>query len=156
MLSYKIIHDKQGKAQHIETQLHGKALLKIPQLNKGTAFSQEERKVFRLSGKLPSRIETLEEQVKRTYEQFCSYKTKLQQHIFLNNLHETNQVLFYKLLNLHLTEMLPIIYTPVIGAAVISYSLEFRHPRGLCINYQDVDRIEEILENPCMCVYGCV
>lgn len=129
------------------TSITGKHLLTTPQLNKGTAFSQNERHLFGLLGKLPNRVETLEEQVKRAYCQYSNYKTRLQQNIYLNNLHDKNQVLFYKLLSCYMAEMLPIIYTPIVGTAVKSFSREYRQPRGLYISHTEQDHLPEIMNN---------
>lgn len=147
MLNFKINRDKQTGESYIETSLCGKPLLTTPQLNKGTAFTLEERKEFGLLGKLPYRVETLDEQVKRAYLQFSSYTTRLQQNIYLNNLHDKNQIIFYKLLNRHLSEMLPTIYTPIVGTAVKRFSHEYRQPRGLYISHYDKKHIKEIIEN---------
>jgi malate dehydrogenase (oxaloacetate-decarboxylating) len=142
---FKLTLSNQQKV--IETRLTGKALLSIPQLNKGTAFTQEERETFGLLGKLPYRIETLDEQVKRAHCQFTRYQTSIEKNIYLNELHDTNQVLFYKLVLENLEEMIPIIYTPTVGDAVMNYSEEFRRPRGLCISYPERFKIREILKN---------
>lgn len=147
MLDFRITHDPKTHEEVIETSLFGKALLTIPQLNKGTAFTPQERQMFGLLGKLPFRVETLDEQVERAYEQYSSYKTRLKKHIYLTDLHDKNQVLFYKLLSVYLSEMLPIVYTPIIGKAVKRFSREYRQPRGLYITYSDKDRIEEIMAN---------
>ncbi len=148
MLDFKYVRDKATAEEWIETSLTGKLLLNIPQLNKGTAFSAEERHIFGLLGKLPAQVETLEEQVNRAYLQHQAYTdSPLQQNIYLNNLHDKNQVLFYKLVSNHLTELLPLIYTPVVGSAVKEYSREFRQARGLYIAYPYGDRIDEILDN---------
>jgi len=148
MLDFKLIKNPASHEEWIETTLAGKLLLNIPQLNKGTAFTEAERHTFGLLGKLPAQVESLEEQVNRTYLQFKAYTdAPLQQHIYLNNLHDKNQVLFYKLVSVHLAEMLPIIYTPTVGAAVKKYSREFRQARGLYIAYKYQHRIEEILDN---------
>ncbi len=147
MLDFKLNRDKQTGELYIETSITGKPLLTTPQLNKGTAFTQEERKAFGLLGKLPNRVETLDEQVKRAYLQYASYTTRLQQNIYLNNLHDKNQVLFYKLLSRHLGEMLPTIYTPIVGTAVKRFSHEYRQPRGLYIAHTDKNQIEEIIKN---------
>lgn len=125
----------------------GKALLTTFLLNKGTAFTYEERVELKLLGKLPTKIETLEEQLMRAYRQYSKYRNPLQKHIYLNNMHDKNQILFYKLVSDHLIEMLPIIYTPTVGLAVKSFSQEFRQPRGLYISYPDQDKIDFILEN---------
>ncbi|KGP62863.1 malate dehydrogenase [Legionella norrlandica] len=147
MLDFRLNRDPQTGELYIETSLCGKPLLTTPQLNKGTAFTQEERKEFGLLGKLPNRVETLDEQVKRAYLQYSGYTTRLQQHIYLNNLHDKNQILFYKLLSRHLGEMLPIIYTPIVGTAVKRFSHEYRQPRGLYIAHSDKNQIEEIINN---------
>lgn len=147
MLDFKLIKDPKTQEEWIETSLSGKLLLNIPQLNKGTAFSEEERHQFGLLGKLPAQVESLDEQVKRTYLQHKAYRSPLQQNIYLNNLHDKNQVLFYKLVSEHLAEMLPIIYTPTVGKAVKEYSRQFRQARGLYIAYKYRNRIAEILDN---------
>ncbi|MDP3268669.1 MAG: NAD-dependent malic enzyme [Legionella sp.] len=147
MLDFRLNRDEQTGEMYIETSLTGKPLLTTPQLNKGTAFTHEERKEFGLLGKLPNRVETIDEQVKRAYLQYSSYTTRLQQNIYLNNLHDKNQILFYKLLSRHLGEMLPTIYTPIVGTAVKRFSHEYRQPRGLYIAHSDKNQIEEIINN---------
>jgi malate dehydrogenase (oxaloacetate-decarboxylating) len=147
MLDFKHIKNPKTQEEYIETSLAGKLLLTIPQLNKGTAFTEQERHIFSLLGKLPAQIETLEEQVKRTYMQVQGYTTPIQKHIYLNTLHDKNQVLFYKLISEHVEEMLPLIYTPIVGQAVKEYSREFRQARGLYIAYPHRNQIEEILDN---------
>jgi len=147
MLDFKMVRDKETNELVISTSVTGKHLLNSPQLNKGTAFTLNERREFKLLGKLPNQVETLEEQVKRAYIQYASYKTKLKQNIYLSNLHDKNQILFYKLLSNHLSEMLPTIYTPIVGTAVKHYSREFRQPRGLYISYADQNQIDAILDN---------
>lgn len=147
MLDFSIEHDKKTGEHYLETSLSGKPLLTTPQLNKGTAFTRDERKDFELLGKLPDHVETLDEQVKRAYLQYSAYTSKLQQNIYLNNLHDKNQVLFYKLLSRYLSEMLPTIYTPIVGTAVKRYSHEYRQPRGLYIAHTDRSEIATILAN---------
>lgn len=147
MLDFNFLRDPITNAPYVETSLSGKPLLTIPQLNKSTAFTNEERELFGLLGKLPNRVETLEEQVNRAYLQYLSYTTRLQQNIYLNNLHDKNQILFYKLVSCYLTEMLPTIYTPIVGAAVKRFSHEYRQPRGLYISHFDEDKLEEIICN---------
>lgn len=147
MLNYTIQRDHKSGEEWIETDLRGKALLTTLLLNKGTAFTYEERCALGLLGKLPYKIETLEEQVVRAYHQYKKYHSPLQKQIYLNNLHDKNEVLFYKLVITHLTEMLPIIYTPIISLAVKAFSHEFRQPRGLYISYPDKDNMTMILKN---------
>jgi malate dehydrogenase (oxaloacetate-decarboxylating) len=147
MLLYELHQDPMTGEEWIETDLKGKALLVTYLLNKGTAFTSAERYALRLLGKLPSKIETLDEQIVRAYHQYKKYKSDLQKHIYLNNLHDKNEVLFYKLVSDHLVEMIPILYTPSVGQAVKAFSHEFRQPRGLFISYQDQDNMDLILEN---------
>lgn len=147
MLDFKINRDPETHEYYIETTISGKQLLTVPQLNKGTAFSAEERFEFGLLGKLPHRIETLSEQVSRAYIQYRSYQESLHRHIYLNNLHDKNQILFYRLVSLHLEEMLPIIYTPVVGKAVQNFNREYRQPRGLYITHLDIEKLNLILSN---------
>ena len=147
MLDFKISRDDETGELYIATSIYGKPLLTTPQLNKGTAFTQEERRAFGLLGKLPHRVETLDVQVVRAYLQYLSYTTRLKQNIYLNNLHDKNQVLFYKLLSRHLAEMLPTIYTPIVGTAVKQFSREYRQPRGLYIAHSDQNQLDEIIEN---------
>lgn len=145
MLDFTIKTDPATGKKWIETSLQGKLLLTTPQLNKGTAFTQEERHLFGLVGKLPAHKETITDQVNRAYLQYQSYNSPLQKNTFLNQLHDTNQVLFYKLIQHHEAEMLPIIYTPTVGLAVEKFSREFQQPRGLYISYENRHEIAEIL-----------
>lgn len=147
MLDFKIKKDPPHNLKYLETSITGKALLTTPQLNKGTAFTAEERDTFDLTGKLPIYIESLEEQVARTYVQYLDYETPLQKNIFLNKLHDTNQVLFYKLVQHHESEMIPILYTPTVSVAVRAFSREFQQARGLYISYEQRHQIEKILDN---------
>ena len=146
MLNFKIVRDAKGE-KTLLTSIYGKALLTIPQLNKGTAFSDAERLEFGLIGKLPPHVETLEEQVSRAHLQYLSHETEIQKNIYLNYLLNVNQVLFYKLISQYTEEMLPKIYTPVVGDAVEQFSQRYFQPRGLYISFEDQDRIELILNN---------
>lgn len=147
MLDFTKLTDKKTGQAYIKTSIAGKHLLALPQLNKGTAFTQEEREEFGLLGKLPHRIETLDEQVSRAYLQLSRYTTPLQKNIYLNNLHDKNHILFYQLICQHLEELIPIIYTPTVGHAVQSFSREYRQPRGLYISHTYQDDLESILKN---------
>lgn len=146
MLIYRLNQDQSGH-QWIETAYTGKALLSIAQLNKGTAFTADEREQLGLLGKLPPQIESIDEQAERVYQQYSNFEETINRNIFLNQLLNTNQVLFYYLIDKHLKEMLPTIYTPIVGNAVKSYHRKFQQPRGLYISYPDRYRIEEILCN---------
>lgn len=131
----------------LESPLTGNALLECPLLNKGTAFSEEERDELGLLGLLPPHIESLDQQVSRAYEAYQRKTADLEKHIYLRNLQDTNETLFYRLLLDHLTEMMPIIYTPVVGAACQQFSEIYRRPRGLFISYAERDAIDVILDN---------
>ncbi|MDV2857451.1 MULTISPECIES: NAD-dependent malic enzyme [Oceanimonas] len=125
----------------------GPALLETPLLNKGSAFTKEERLAFNLDGLLPNNIETIEEQVERAYKQYCGFQNNLDKHIYLRNIQDTNETLFYRLVEDHLTEMMPIIYTPTVGQACEEFSNIYRRARGLFISYADKDHIDDILQN---------
>ena len=92
-------------------------------------------------------METLDEQLQRTYQQFKEQPNNLQRNIFLNNLYNTNETLFFRLISEHIQEMMPIIYTPTAGLAIQQYSSEFRKPRGIYLSYPNREHIGEILDN---------
>ncbi|WP_286234846.1 NAD-dependent malic enzyme [Thalassotalea sediminis] len=125
----------------------GPNLLETPLLNKGSAFSREERKQFNLAGLLPPAYETIDEQVERCYMQYSSFRTNLNKHIYLRAIHDKNETLFFKLVQAHLTEMMPIIYTPTVGDACERFSDIYRSNRGLFISYEDRHDIDDILRN---------
>lgn len=125
----------------------GPALLETPLLNKGSAFSVEERMFFNLEGLLPEAIETIEEQTERAYQQYQKFDNDMDKHIYLRNIQDTNETLFYRLVENHITEMMPIIYTPTVGAACEDFSNIYRRGRGLFISYPNRDRIEDMLNN---------
>jgi malate dehydrogenase (oxaloacetate-decarboxylating) len=147
MLHYEIKIDPHTGEEWIETALRGKALLTTFLLNKGTAFSYEERCALGLLGKLPNKIEALEEQVRRAYRQYQKYTTNIQRNIYLNSLHDKSETLFYKLLSDHLEEMLPMVYTPAVGQAVKQFSHEFRQARGLYLSFPDAEKMDLMLQN---------
>jgi malate dehydrogenase (oxaloacetate-decarboxylating) len=134
-------------ASIIETELSGEDLLSNPVLNKGTAFTYEERIRFDLHGLLPPVIETLEQQCARAYEAFRRKNDDLERHIFLRALQDTNETLFYALLYRHISEMTPIIYTPVVAQGCIKFSHIYRRPRGLFLSYPLADMMDELIEN---------
>ncbi len=125
----------------------GADLIDNPLTNKGTAFTADERARFGLQGLLPPQLETLDLQVERAYEAFKRKDQDLERHIYLRALQDTNEVLFYRLIHDHLAEMMPIIYTPVVGAACQQFSEIYRRPRGLFISYPERDHIDQILAN---------
>lgn len=131
----------------IDTPLSGAVLLEQPLLNKGTAFTEEERHALHLSGLLPPHVDTLDVQCARAYGAFLSRASDLDRYIYLRQLQDENEVLFYRLVVDHVEEMLPLIYTPVVGAACQYFSHIYRRPRGLFISYPYRDRIDQLLEH---------
>lgn len=125
----------------------GPALLSTPLLNKGSAFSTTERKYFNLEGLLPEAIESIEEQTGRAYKQYQNFENDMDKHIYLRNIQDTNETLFYRLVQNHISEMMPIIYTPTVGAACENFSNIYRRGRGLFISYENKNRIDDLLNN---------
>lgn len=125
----------------------GKHLLKNPLLNKDTAFTKEERERLHLDGLLPPQIETIEAQVYRCYQAYKRKQDNIEKHIYLRSLQDRNETLFYKLVIEHLTEMMPIIYTPTVGEVCQQFSNIYRQPRGLFISYPQKEKIAGILNN---------
>lgn len=135
------------KKTPLYTAYAGSALLETPLLNKGSAFTAEERLAFNLAGLLPPRYETIEEQVSRAYMQYKSFDTAINKHIYLRVIQDNNETLFYRLLQQHLEEMIPIIYTPTVGDACEQFSDIYRSARGLFISYQDRHQLDDVLRN---------
>ncbi len=129
------------------TPYSGRALLEAPLLNKGSAFSKQERTLFNLEGLLPEAIESIEEQVERAYQQYQNFESDIDKHIYLRNIQDTNETLFYRLVQNHITEMMPIIYTPTVGAACENFSNIYRRARGLIISYPNREYINDMLNN---------
>ena len=125
----------------------GPVLLEFPLLNKGSAFSMEERSSFNLLGLLPEVVETIEEQAERAWIQYQGFKTEIDKHIYLRNIQDTNETLFYRLIGNHLEEMMPVIYTPTVGAACERFSEIYRRARGVFISYQNRHNLDDILQN---------
>ncbi|KAF2263039.1 malic-domain-containing protein [Lojkania enalia] len=130
----------------LETSLTGNALLRTPYFNKGSAFTKEERRKFKLHSLLPPNVQTLEEQVERAYEQYSSRPNDLAKNTFMTSMKEQNEVLYYKLILDHLKEMFPVIYTPTEGDAIQNYSRLFRRPEGCFLNIEDMDRVEDNID----------
>jgi malate dehydrogenase (oxaloacetate-decarboxylating) len=131
----------------IPAALGGHALLANPVLNKGTAFSEEERSLFGLHGLLPPSVETLEQQCVRAYQAYQHKADDLERYIFLRALEDTNETLGYALLYRHIAEMTPIVYTPVVAEGCSHFSHIYRRPRGLFLSFPLRDRLEQILDN---------
>ncbi|HVC42172.1 MAG TPA: NAD-dependent malic enzyme [Candidatus Saccharimonadales bacterium] len=130
-----------------ETTSRGQQVLETPALNKGSAFSHEERNELGLCGLLPPAVTTIEVQAARSYAQYCHQRDDLAKYIFLTALHDRNEVLYYRVLREHLAEMLPIVYTPTVGDAIERYSQEFQRPRGVYLCIDDPDGIDAAFEN---------
>jgi malate dehydrogenase (oxaloacetate-decarboxylating) len=125
----------------------GPTLLETPLLNKGSAFTKEERGNFNLVGLLPPRFESIDEQAERAFRQYNCFNTNINKHIYLRAIHDNNETLFFKLVQNHLSEMMPIIYTPTVGDACEQFSDIYRSSRGLFIAYEDRFNIDDILYN---------
>jgi malate dehydrogenase (oxaloacetate-decarboxylating) len=132
---------------HHKTKARGMAVLTTPLLNKGTAFTAEERKELGLIGMLPPVISTLGAQVKSAYAQYQRLNDALSKNIYLTALHDRNEVLFYRLLSGHLREMIPIVNDRTIGLAMQQYHHECRRPRGVYLSIDHMDGIEEAFAN---------
>ena len=125
----------------------GSALLTNPLLNKGTAFTEQERDALGLRGLLPPRVFTIEEQLRRVYGNFRRKPDPLEKYIFLTTLQNRNETLFYRLVQEYAEEMIPIIYTPTVGQACLEYGAIFRRARGLFVSIRDRGHVAEILRH---------
>jgi malate dehydrogenase (oxaloacetate-decarboxylating) len=139
-------HDEEGR-EIVEAYVDGMALLRLVLVNKGTAFTPEERRQLCLDGLLPPRVNTLEQQVERVYQLYRNAPTPLDKYQFLRSLQERTEILFYALLTRHLGEMLPIVYTPTVGEAVKKFSALYQSPRGLQLSPLNIGRVGEILRH---------
>lgn len=122
-------------------------LLRDPILNKGTAFSLQERDEFALHGLIPTTVETLEQQVIRCLDAYSAKEEPLEKHIYLRALQDRNEVLFYRFIIDNLVDILPIIYTPVVGQACEMFSHIYRQPRGVFLSYPERDKLDSIIQN---------
>jgi malate dehydrogenase (oxaloacetate-decarboxylating) len=129
------------------TSARGLEVVREPLLNKGTAFTAEERDELGLTGLVPSAYETLEQQARRVYAQYRAQPTDLLKNVYLEALRDRNEVLYYRLLTDHLREMLPIVYDPTVAQAIENYSNEYRRPRGLYLSIDDIGGIERAFAN---------
>ena len=125
----------------------GPSLLETPLLNKGSAFTARERTAFNLTGLLPPRYESIEEQVERAYLQYSSFDDALNKHIYLRAIQDNNETLFYRLIQSHIDEMMPIIYTPTVGDACEQFSDIYRSSRGLFLSWEERHQLDDIVRN---------
>ncbi|MFP5230083.1 MAG: NAD-dependent malic enzyme [Acidobacteriota bacterium] len=131
----------------IRTKLSGFTLLNHPGLNKGTAFTEQERDAFELHGLLPPHVGTLEEQIWRRRAVFDAYKTPFEKYTFMRDLQDINETLFYALILSDVKTFMPIVYTPTVGEGCQRFSEIWRKPRGLFLSYPNQARIEQILSH---------
>ncbi len=127
------------------TTLRGRQVLADPRINKGTAFSDAERAHLGLTGLIPAGHLTLDQQVSRVYAQYRRQSSDLARNVQLNEVQDRNEVLYYRLLADHLSEMLPVVYTPTVGQAIENYSHEYQRPRGVYLSVDQPELIEQSL-----------
>lgn len=125
----------------------GPSLLETPLLNKGSGFTERERRTFNLMGLLPPRYESIDEQVERAYMQYRSFEEPINKHIYLRAVQDNNETLFYRLISEHLVEMLPIIYTPTVGDACEHFSDIYRSARGIFVSYEEREYMSDIMHS---------
>lgn len=142
---YELVQTPEGTTARI--RLRGGSVLSAPLTNRGTAFTSEERRALGLTGLLPAGTSTMEGQLRRTYEQYSGRPDDLSKNVYLANLRDRNEILFYRLLTEHLQEMLPIVYTPTVGTAIERFSHEFRRPRGIYLSVDAIDDVETSFRN---------
>ena len=143
---YDVLRADDG-SRFIEAYVTGFQLLHLPLLNKGTAFTDSERTLLDLHGLLPPRIDTLDRQIERNYRRYSSLADPLEKHTFLRLLQDSNEVLFFAIVQQHLEEMLPIIYTPTVGDAVKNYSALYQSPRGLTLSTDSIEHADAAVDN---------
>ena len=142
---YELVLTPEGVVARV--RLRGRSVLSIPLLNRGTAFTLDEREALGLTGLLPDGVSTIETQLHRVYAQYLHQPDDLAKNLFLGSVRDRNEVLFYRLLVEDLEEMLPIVYTPTVGTAIERYSLEFGRPRGVYLSVNHPDQVETALLN---------
>jgi malate dehydrogenase (oxaloacetate-decarboxylating) len=146
-MNFSVKVDPATGQRYMAVAQKGRPLLLDPFTNKGTAFTQRERDELDLNGLLPPAVCTIQQQMQRTYESFETKPTNLEKFIYLTALQDRNETLFYRLVLEHIEEMMPIVYTPVVGEACQKFSHIYRRGRGLYIAYEQRDRIERILRS---------
>jgi malate dehydrogenase (oxaloacetate-decarboxylating) len=142
---YELMQTPEGMVARVHVR--GRSVLSSPLINRGTAFTLQERHSLGLTGLLPSGVSTMEGQLRRTYAQYSRQPDDLNKNVYLANLRDRNEVLFYRLLTEHIQEMLPIVYTPTIGKAIERFSHEFRRTRGVYLSVDAIEAVEVSLRN---------
>jgi malate dehydrogenase (oxaloacetate-decarboxylating) len=143
---FETVRGEDGR-ERLKVSLRGAPLTRLPLTNKGTSFTEKERLALGLEGLLPPYVTTLEEQLDRTYFAFQSEPTPLAKYTYLRGLQERNETLYYALIQRHIVEMLPIIYTPTVGDAVVHASSIYRGARGLSLSPSNVARVKQCVHN---------
>ena len=142
--------------QNVPANLSAQEIITNPLLNKGTAFTQTERDALGLNGLLPAKVETLQEQVQRCLAVLKNLPGNLERHIYLRDLQDINETLYYAVVAADLEALLPVIYTPTVGAICQQYSHIFQRPRGLFLRIDQKDALVEILANPRFDAVECI
>jgi malate dehydrogenase (oxaloacetate-decarboxylating) len=142
---YELISTPDGVVARVHSR--GSAVLSSPTINRGTAFTLREREALGLTGLLPTGVSTLEGQLRRVYAQYVEQANDLRKWVYLANLRDRNEVLFYRLLTEHISEMLPVVYTPTVGLAIERFSQEFRRTRGVYLSVDHPGDVETALRN---------
>jgi len=143
--AYDLIPTPGGVVARIHAR--GSAVLASPTINRGTAFTLRERDALGLTGLLPTGVSTLEGQLRRVYAQYLEQANDLRKWVYLSNLRDRNEVLFYRLLTDHISEMLPVVYTPTVGLAIELFSQEYRRPRGVYLSVDHPEDVETAFRN---------
>jgi malic enzyme len=146
-MEWSTAHDSITGEEYIAVDVRGEPLLRDPFTNKSTAFTAAEREELGLDGLVPPAISTMDQQLARVYENYRVKQTPLERYIHLASLQDRNETLFFRLVHEHIDEMMPVVYTPVVGEACQQFSHIYRRPRGLYISYEQRSRIDAILEN---------
>ena len=146
-MAWSIAHDTHTGEEYLAVDTRGAPLLRDPIVNKGTAFTAAERQALGLEGLIPPAVSTIEQQLARVYENYRAKETLLERYVHLAALQDRNETLFFRLVHDHLEEMMPVLYTPVVGEACQQFSHIYRRPRGLYISYDQRDRIDAILRH---------
>ncbi|HET8788794.1 MAG TPA: NAD-dependent malic enzyme, partial [Actinomycetes bacterium] len=131
----------------VRIRARGNQVLTTPMLNRGTAFTPEEREALGLTGLLPGGVSTIDGQLRRVYAQYLRQPDDLAKNVYLSHLRDRNEVLYYRLLTERIQEMLPIVYTPTIGKAIERYSHEYRRPRGVYLSVDQPQDVESAFRN---------
>jgi len=146
-MQYNFRIDPATGERYLAIRSKGKQILSDPLLNKSTAFTHRERDELQLHGLLPPSTSTIKKQLERTYENYQAHSTDLEKFVYLTALHDRNEILFYRLVFDHIEEMMPIVYTPVVGEACQKFSHIYRTGRGIYIASEQKNEIEKLLRN---------